>query len=72
MSVHVGNPFAGEGTSQDTSVSAQLLAVAAPLAVVPSHYTKGTMYPRIPLSSYDEWHSRFKVYSSRAHLELAT
>ena len=30
MSVHVGNPFAGEGTSEDTSVSAQLLAVAAP------------------------------------------
>ena len=26
MSVHVGNPFAGEGTSQDSSVSAQLLA----------------------------------------------
>ena len=49
-----------------------VVGCCCPLAVVPSHYTKGTMYPRILLSSYDEWHSRFKVYSSRAHLELAT
>ena len=59
MSVHVGDPFEGEGTSQDTTVFAQL--VAQLLLVVPSHFIQGTTCPRILLSSYDGQLSRFKV-----------